>query len=95
MTASFLVTFSINSVLSGLGIGFSNAFFLPDGTPNTAEQGRNTAPAARTAQPAQPKRVLLGRYLRVSPYRRTASIGPENPSVQPIPVARLSGPPKR
>ena len=26
------------------GLGFSNALFLPHGTPNTAEQGRHTAP---------------------------------------------------
>ena len=82
-------------------MGFSNAPFLPDGTPSSAEQGRNSAPEAlelafrcrlklmvrgllRLAQPTRRESVLPERYLRLSPCRRTASVGRDNPRAQPI-----------
>ena len=46
----------------GVRIGFSNALFLPDGTPNTAELGRNAAPEAlEPAFGCRPKSVGRGR----------------------------------
>ena len=80
-------------------IGTSNALFLPDGTPSTAEQRSEALDPAfgcrlklmgrglpSPAQLTRRKTVLLGRCLRVAPWRRTASIGPDNPRVQPIPA---------
>jgi putative ABC transport system substrate-binding protein len=84
------ITIPQSLLLRAEGIGFSNALFLPHGTPNTAEQGRHTAPdvlesvfgrrlnllASCGALMALPKSASLWLRLRVIPCLRGPSIGP-------------------
>lgn len=80
------------------GLGFSNALFLPHGTPNTAKQGRSTAPDALESVFGRRQRSV-GDPLGVDgaaekrlPWRRlrvTLAVGPHRTVRQPPRRSRL------